>query len=88
LAAYEQVLGLAPRMPEAQIGRAAALRYLGRLDEALAAADLALAARPEMAGAHRLRGRLLEALGRAAEAKASHAKAAELDAQAAKGTTS
>jgi tetratricopeptide (TPR) repeat protein len=82
------VLDLAPRMPEAQVGRAAALRDLGRLDEALAAAELALAARPEMGGAHRLRGRLLDALGRAAEAKASLAKAAELDAQAAKGPAS
>jgi tetratricopeptide (TPR) repeat protein len=75
-------------MPEAQIGRAVALRDLGRLDEALNAAELALAANPETAGPHRLRGRLLEALGRAAEAQTSLAKAAELDAQAANDSAS
>ena len=69
-------------LPEAQVGRAAALKELGRPEEALAAVELALAARSELAPAHRVRGRLLQALGRAEEAEAALAKAAELEAQA------
>ena len=58
------------------------LAKLGRLEEALAAADRAIERKSEFAGGHLARGRVLEAMGRGAEAQASLAKAAELETKA------
>jgi tetratricopeptide (TPR) repeat protein len=56
-----------------------ALRLQGRMPEALAAAERAVAANPRYGGAHWLRARLLEQMGRPDEARDAYARAVELD---------
>ena len=57
------------------------MKALGRLDEALASAERALALQPDLAEAHASRGHVLKAMDRAAEAEASFKRAAELNAK-------
>ena len=66
-------------MPAAHSQRGIALKALGRLDEALASAERALAQQPDLAEAHASRGHVLKAMARAAEAEASFKRAAELN---------
>ena len=63
---------------EAHLSRAHALQQLGRLDEALAGADRAIALKPDLANAHRGRAVVLVAMGRAEEARASTETAAAI----------
>jgi tetratricopeptide (TPR) repeat protein len=62
-------------MPEAHCNRAVALQDLGRLEDALAAADRALRYRPQYATAHYNRGNVLKALTRSQEAADAYSKA-------------
>jgi tetratricopeptide (TPR) repeat protein len=66
-------------LERAEIARAAALRQLGRREDALAAIEAFLAKQPSSAGAWVEHGGCLRALGRADEAKASVEKALEAD---------
>lgn len=68
-----------PGSPEALCNLALALRGLGRLDEAVAACDAALALSPDHAPAHHNRGNALLDLDRPAEAAAAHERAVALD---------
>ena len=77
-------LPLAADFAEAHLGRALALQQLGRLDDALASIDRALALKPALAAAHKARASVLQAMERADEAQVSMAKAAELESQAGK----
>lgn len=68
VAAYEQVIEVAPRHSTAYTNLAVALRKLGRPQAALERCDQALSINPNMPDAHACRGNILQDLGRFAEA--------------------
>lgn len=70
---------LAPERPEAQALLERALRGLGRLDEALAAAEQVLRLQPDDADGHCVRAYLLDDLGRVEEAVAGYDRAIQLN---------
>ncbi|HTH96691.1 MAG TPA: tetratricopeptide repeat protein [Stellaceae bacterium] len=74
----DALLGFAPRHPAALSARAKALKMDGRLDEALMAAEAAVAGAPHSANAHNTLGEVRQRLGRIEEALASFEKAASL----------
>jgi tetratricopeptide (TPR) repeat protein len=73
-----RALAVRPGHPEVLANRGAALRVLGRYDEALADYDAALASDPRSALAHNNRGVALGALGRHEEALEAYAQALAL----------
>ena len=76
--AATRALALQPAHAEALANRGAALRMLGRIDEALADYDRALAAAPDSADAHNNRGVALGALNRHGEAIEAYTRALAL----------
>lgn len=68
-----------PALERAELARVAALRALGRAEEALAAADAYAAKAPSSSGVQVERAKTLAALGRAEESAAAIARALELD---------
>jgi hypothetical protein len=74
-----RALALDPANAEVLSNRGAALRQLGRFEEALADYDRALALAPAAAEAHNNRGVALAALARYAEALAAYDRALQLD---------
>lgn len=82
VAAYDAALRLGARA-ELWCARGAALKKSGRLDEALASYEKALALRPDYALAEHYRANVLRALGRAEDAVAAYRRALELGADAA-----
>ena len=83
LQANEQALAINESIPLAQANKAGILVQLGRYDEAIIAADLALATKANtttaFAVAYSNKGDALRHLGRIDEAKVAFAKAYELD---------
>jgi tetratricopeptide (TPR) repeat protein len=78
LAAYDRAIALEPKMAEAYLGRALALKKLSRQDEALASVDKAIDIKPDVAKMHEARASLLRSLGRNEQADAADTLATEL----------
>lgn len=78
IAAFDQVIAIAPGTAEAHFERSVALRSLGRYDESIAALDCAIAIRPDHAGSHFARGMMLWQLRRFKASLASYDRAIEL----------
>ncbi len=77
--AFEHALEIAPDLPEARLGLAAALRIAGRTEEALLHLDHAVGVAPDLAEGHANRGEALAALGRGDEAAAAFTAALRVD---------
>jgi tetratricopeptide (TPR) repeat protein len=77
--AFEHALEIAPDLPEARVGLAAALRVAGRTEEALLHLDHAVGVDPDLAEGHANRGEALAALGRGDEAAAAFSAALRVD---------
>ena len=75
---FDKALTLKPGMTPALIGRSEALAGLDRHDEALAAAEEAVARDPRYAAAQRNLGAVLKQMGRMAEAETAFARAVQL----------
>lgn len=74
----DALLAFAPNHPGGLAARAKSLKYVDRLDEALAAASAAALAAPHTALVHNALGEVQQAMGRFEEAQASFEKAADL----------
>jgi tetratricopeptide (TPR) repeat protein len=78
LAAYDRAIALEPKMAEAYLGRAVALKKLARLDDALASVDKAIEMKGDVAKMHEARASLLRELGRDEDARAADKLAANV----------
>ena len=87
LAEFDRAIALEPKMAEAYLGRALALKKLSRLEEALASIDKAIEIKGDVAKMHEARASLLRSLGREDDARATDARAAELEASKQKTAT-
>jgi tetratricopeptide (TPR) repeat protein len=79
LAIMEEALALAPRNPHLLAKKSYLLVQAGNLAEARNAAEMALAAGPDLAGVHATLGDVLERQGDTVAALAAYRKAAELE---------
>jgi tetratricopeptide (TPR) repeat protein len=75
LESYDRAIALEPKMAEAYLGRALALKKLLRLDDALANVDKAISIKTDA------RASLLRSLGREDDARAAETRAGELQAR-------
>jgi tetratricopeptide (TPR) repeat protein len=81
LESYDRAIALEPKMAEAYLGRALALKKLLLLDDALANVDKAISIKTDVAKMHEARASLLRSLGREDDARAAETRAGELQAR-------